>query len=151
LFDAQAGTGPREVPVKPGNAPAPRTTRPGTPPSTPADDASDTSDSAPAERVISETPGPNQHFQIAREQLMQGSYTTARSAFQDLLSEYPKSGMAPEALFYIGETYAAEGQSKEADSVYARVVSLYPKSTRAATALYKRAVLAQTAGRTADA
>jgi TolA-binding protein len=35
--------------------------------------------------------------------------------------------------------------------VYALVVSTYPDSQRAATALYKRGVIAQQAGRNADA
>lgn len=92
------------------------------------------------------TPGPNQLFQIAREQMLQGSNAAARTAFQDLLTKYPKSDMAPEAEFYIAETYAAEGNTKAADSVYARVAARYSGASRAATAVYKRAILALNAG-----
>ena len=97
------------------------------------------------------TPGPNQLFQIAREQMMQGSNASARQGFQDLLDKYPKSDLAAEAQFYIAETYAAENNTSAADSVYARVASKYAGSPRAATAMYKRAVAAQNAGRTDDA
>jgi len=98
-----------------------------------------------------QTPGPNQLFQIAREQMMQGSNSSARQGFQDLLDKYPKSDLAAEAQFYIAETYAAENNTSAADSVYARVASKYAGSPRAATAIYKRAVAAQNAGRTDDA
>ena len=105
----------------------------------------------PAAGATDATPGPNQLFQIAREQMMQGSNASARQGFQDLLDKYPKSDLAAEAQFYIAETYAAENNTSAADSVYARVASKYAGSPRAATAMYKRAVAAQNAGRTDDA
>lgn len=92
------------------------------------------------------TPGPNALFQVAREQMMQGSNAAARQAFQDLIAKYPKSDVAPDAQFYIAETYAAENNVAAADSVYAKVASQYAGSPRAATAIYKRAVAAQAAG-----
>ncbi len=91
--------------------------------------------------------GPNQIFQIGRDQLLKGSNASARAAFQDLLSKYPTSSLAADAEFYVGESYAAEGNSAAADSAYARVTTKYPRAPRAATALYKRAVAAQTEGR----
>lgn len=92
------------------------------------------------------TPGPNALFQVAREQMMQGSNAAARQAFQDLVTKYPKADVAADAEFYIAETYAAEKNAKAADSVYARVASKYAGSPRAATAIYKRGVAAQNAG-----
>lgn len=92
--------------------------------------------------------GPNQLFQIARDQLVRGSHAAARTAFQDLLSRYPSSSLAADAEYYVGESYAGEGNVAAADSVYARVASTYPSSPRAATALYKRGISAQGAGRT---
>lgn len=92
--------------------------------------------------------GPNQIFQIGRDQLLKGSNASARAAFQDLLTKFPTSSLAPDAEFYIAETYSAEGNGPAADSVYARVTARYPRAPRAATALYKRAVAAQADGRT---
>lgn len=92
------------------------------------------------------TPGPNALFQVAREQMMQGSNSAARQAFQDIVTKYPTADVAPDAQFYIAETYAAENNAAAADSVYAQVASKYAGSPRAATAIYKRAVAAQTAG-----
>ncbi|MGI8547826.1 MAG: tetratricopeptide repeat protein [Gemmatimonadaceae bacterium] len=96
-------------------------------------------------------PGPNQLFQVAREQLMQGSNAAARQAFEDLLARYPKSDLAPDAQFYVAETYAAENNLPAADSVYARVATRYAGSPRAATAMYKRAVAAQNGAKTDQA
>lgn len=97
------------------------------------------------------TPGPNQLFRVANQLLQQGSNAAARTAFQDLLSRYPTSDLAPEAQFDVAETYALEGNVHAADSVYEEVARTYPKSPRAATSLYKRGVLAQSAGNTAEA
>jgi tol-pal system protein YbgF len=96
-------------------------------------------------------PGPNQLYQLADQQLRRGSYGAARAAYEELLRTYPTSDLAPEAQFYIGETYAAERNEPVADSVYQLVVSQYPRSPRAATALYKHGLIMQRAGRTAEA
>ena len=97
------------------------------------------------------TPGPNQLFQVARQQMMQGSNTAARTAFQDILAKYPNSDIAPDAQFYIAATYEVDGNTGAADSTYADMAATYPKSTHAATAVYKRAILAQKAGNTNQA
>ncbi|MGI8619481.1 MAG: tetratricopeptide repeat protein [Gemmatimonadaceae bacterium] len=96
-------------------------------------------------------PGPNQLYQLGRDQLLRGSTAAARTAFEDLLARYPEADVAAEAQFYIGETHAAEGNADAADQAYARVASAYPRSPRAATATYKRAVAAEGARRTREA
>lgn len=96
-------------------------------------------------------PGPNQLYQLGRDQLLRGSTAAARTAFEDLLARHPDSDLAADAQFYIGETHAAEGNAEAADQAYARVASAYPRSPRAATATYKRAVAAEGARRTREA
>jgi tol-pal system protein YbgF len=100
---------------------------------------------------VAAMPGPNELFRVAHEQMMQGSNSAARTAFEDLLTKYPKADVAADAQFYIAETYAAEGTTDAADSVYALVAKKYPKSAKAPTALYKRALIAATAGETSQA
>jgi tol-pal system protein YbgF len=119
---------------------------PASPPA-PGDTTNPRSDSA----VVDSGPGPNQLFQIGRDQLSRGANSSARSAFADLLSKYPQSELAADAQFYIAEAYAAEGKVAAADSAYAAVLSNHPTSPRAATALYKRAIAQQRAGRTTTA
>jgi tol-pal system protein YbgF len=96
-------------------------------------------------------PGPAQLFQNSLEQLRRGSSSVARSGFEELLRTYPNSEDVPEAMVYIGETYARERNQVAADSVYALVIKQYPTSPKAATALYKRALSMKAAGQTAAA
>jgi tol-pal system protein YbgF len=92
------------------------------------------------------TPGPNQLFQLALDQLRRGSAGAARTALQTLLQQYPTADVAPEAQFYLGEAYRAEGNAAAADSAYAVVAQKYPESPRAPTALYKRAMYMEQQG-----
>jgi tol-pal system protein YbgF len=92
------------------------------------------------------TPGPNQLFQLALDQLRRGSAGAARTALQTLLQQYPTADIAPEAQFYLGEAYRAEGNGAAADSAYAVVVEKYPDSPRAPTAMYKRALYMEQQG-----
>ena len=108
---------------------------------------SDTTTARADSAVVDSGPGPNQLFQMGRDQLTRGANSAARSVFADLLSRYPQSDLAADAQFYIAETYAAEGKVAAADSAYATVSANYPTSPRAATALYKRGVAQQGAGR----
>ena len=118
----------------------------------PASGAGASQPSAGAPGVAAPTsPGPNQLFQLALDQLRRGSTGAARAGFGDLLRQYPTADIAPDAQFYVAEAYAAEGNASAADSVYALVAERYPASMRAGTALYKRAISAQAAGRTDDA
>ena len=96
-------------------------------------------------------PGPAQLYQMAQEQLRGGRWGSARGAFNDILTQYPTSDLAPDALFGIGQAYENEGNGASADSVYALVVQRHPQSERAPTALYKRATALRVTGQTAAA
>lgn len=98
-----------------------------------------------------EGPGPNELFQLGRDQLARGGNSAARAAFTDLLRRFPDADVADDAQFYLAEAFAAEGKPAAADTAYGVVVTKYPTSVRAPTALYKRAVIAQTARRTTAA
>ena len=96
-------------------------------------------------------PGPATLYRLAYDQMSRGSHSTARSGFQDLLTQYPNSDLAPDAQYYIGETLQAEGNTAGADSVFSVVVMKYPSSPRAATALWKHGVYLQKAKRDREA
>lgn len=87
----------------------------------------------------SNTPGPNQLFQLSLEQLRRGSPSAARVALQTLLQQYPTADVAPDAQFYLGEAYRQDGNAAAADSAYQVVIAKYPDSPRAPTSLYKHA------------
>jgi tol-pal system protein YbgF len=95
--------------------------------------------------------GPAQLYQIARQQLDQGSYGTARAGFQELLRLYPTSDLAPDALHFVAESYAAEMNLASADSAYTQVLTRYPRSSRAPSSLYKLGISLAKQGKKSDA
>lgn len=101
--------------------------------------------------VAARVPGPNQLYTDGRDQLTRGSSATARIYFQELLTNYPASDYAPDAQFWIAESFAKEKKLPAADAAYAAVVSAHPTSPKAPTALYKRAQLVLQQGSTQQA
>jgi tol-pal system protein YbgF len=97
------------------------------------------------------SPGPNQLYELALDQLRRGSTGTARSGFQDLLQKYPNADIAPDAQFYLAAAYEQEGNKAAADSGYQLVAARYPASPRAATALYKHGIMLQASDKTTAA
>jgi tol-pal system protein YbgF len=106
---------------------------------------------APASPAQPAAPGPYQLLELGRQQLAKNAPSAARAAFNDLLTQYPTSDLAPDAQFGVAEAFAASGSAVEADSVYALVADKYPASERAPTAIYKRAVALKVAGQTRQA
>lgn len=110
---------------------------------------------APATPAAADTttvlPGPNQLYTTGRDQLLRGATATARTTFQELITNYPQSDYASDAQFWIAESLAKENNVPAADAAYAAVVSAYPTSAKAPTALYKRAQLVLKQGITAQA
>jgi tol-pal system protein YbgF len=118
-------------------------------PVTGADSAGARRDSS--NRAAPAGPGPAQLLQMAKDQFQRGSNATARGAFTALLTQFPTSDLAPEALYGIADTHLADGNGVAADSVYNLVVERFPNSPRAPTALYKRASQMRVTGRAAEA
>jgi tol-pal system protein YbgF len=76
-------------------------------------------------------------YNTSMASLRRGSLQTARAGFQEFLRAYPGHRQAPDALFYVGETYNEGKDVQNALQTYAQVVQRYPASPRAATALYR--------------
>jgi len=90
-------------------------------------------------------PGPDEMYDASLQQYRRGSLSTARLGFREFLRLYPSNDRAPDALFYIGETFATEN-ADSASAVYQQVVKAYPNSSRAPAALYKLGLLAESRG-----
>lgn len=115
-----------------------------TPPATSGDSARPATGSSAAPAA----PGPAQLYQLGQDQLRRGSNGAARGAFTTLLTQHPRSDLAPDALYGIAESFTAEGNGVRADSVYNLVATRYPQSERAPIALYKRATAYRLVGQT---
>lgn len=96
-------------------------------------------------------PGPSQLYTNGLDQMKRGSTSTARTLFQELLSTYPGSDLAPAAQYWIAESLNKEKNLAGADVAFAAVVTKYGDSPEAPKALYKRALIAIQQGNTADA
>jgi tol-pal system protein YbgF len=59
-----------------------------------------------------------------------------------MLRQYPTSERAPDALYFIGQSFASENPDSAA-AYYREVVDKYPASPRAASALYNLGLLAE--------
>src|SRR5206468_2518356 len=90
-------------------------------------------------------PGPDQMYDISLQQYRRGSLATARLGFREFLRVFPTHERAPDALFYIGESFE-QAAPDSAAAVYDQVVKTYPKSPRAPSALYKQGLLAEQRG-----
>jgi TolA-binding protein len=90
-------------------------------------------------RAAAAAPGPEQLYDVGLQQARRSAWSSARSAFTDLLRQYPQSAVAADAQLQIAYSYEGEKNQAAADSVYALVVATYPRSTVAPTALYKHA------------
>src|SRR6266567_4246271 len=95
-------------------------------------------------------PGPEQMYDLAYQQYRASRYGTARQAFREFLRMFPTHERAPDALYFIGESFAGENADSAA-AVYQQVVKTYPASPRAPSALYKLGFLAEQRGNKAGA
>lgn len=104
--------------------------------------AARTDGAAGAESAPAGGPSADQMYEASLGQLRKGSPGTARMGFQQFVRTYPQDPRLPDALYFIGESYAAESPDS-ASAYYGQVVSGYPKSVRAATSLYKLGLVAE--------
>jgi TolA-binding protein len=92
----------------------------------------------------------DQMYEASLAQLRRGSTSTARLGLRELLRTYPTSNRAPDALYFIGQSFSAENPDSAA-VYYTQVVDKYPTSTRAPSALYNLGLLAERRKDTAKA
>jgi tol-pal system protein YbgF len=84
----------------------------------------------------------DQIYEASLAQLRRGSLATARLGLREMLRQYPTSERVPDALYFVGQSYASENPDS-ARAYYSQVVERYPKSPRAASALYNLGLLAE--------
>lgn len=101
-----------------------------------------TPDSGGGPPVSPGSPSADQMYEASLQQLRRGSVATARMGFRQLIQTHPQSPRIADAMYFIGESWAAEAPDSAA-RYYEQVVTTYPASTRAAGALYKLGLLAE--------
>jgi tol-pal system protein YbgF len=81
---------------------------------------------------------PQRLFETTRADYYNGQYDLCVSGFDMYLKTYPKSELAHEAQYLIGECQFLEGNHQDAVAAYNAVIANYPRSVSAANAYYKR-------------
>jgi tol-pal system protein YbgF len=84
----------------------------------------------------------DQMYEASLAQMRRGSTSTARLGLREMLRLYPTSERAGDALYFIGQSFAAESPDS-AGAYYEQVVQKYPASSRAGSALYNLGLLAE--------
>ena len=113
--------------------------------------AADTAAAAPDSAGDAGGADPRQLYEASLQQFRRGAYGTARSGLQEFLSRFQEHELAPDAQFYVAESWAEAGEPAEALEAYGRVVELFPDSRRAASSLYKSGRIELERGNTDDA
>jgi tol-pal system protein YbgF len=84
----------------------------------------------------------DQMYEASLAQLRRGSTSTARQGLREMLRTYPTSQRVGDALYFIGQSFAAENPDS-AVAYYEQVVQKYPTSSRAGSALYNLGLVAE--------
>ncbi|MCP9454898.1 MAG: tol-pal system protein YbgF [Nitrospira sp.] len=93
------------------------------------------SDHVPAK---AEPPRDRTQYEKVKALFDQGNFKAAREGFVAFLSEYPNSDLAPNARYWLGETYYRENDYQKAIEAYNQVEINYPNSEKVPDAIFKK-------------
>lgn len=94
---------------------------------------------------------PQRLFESARADYYAGQWALAIQGFETYLKTFPKSDLADDAQYYIGETQYMAHDYKQAVAAYDRVIAAYPASNTLPDAYYKRGLALGTLGQVPQA
>jgi tol-pal system protein YbgF len=120
----------------------------------PAADPSGTPGATPGAPPATAPPGPTavnpgspqRLFNTAQADYYAAQWDLCVSGFEMYLRTFPKSELAHEAQFYIGECQSSDSKWQDAVAAYNQVISTYPRSASAANAYYKRGLALERLG-----
>ncbi|RLE20403.1 MAG: hypothetical protein DRJ65_18300 [Acidobacteria bacterium] len=84
---------------------------------------------------------PDQLYRSAYEDYMRGNYDLAAQGFQDYRRRFPDTELSDNALYWVGECYAAQELTDEAIQTFSQVLEDYPNSDKGAAAQLKKGLL----------
>ena len=89
---------------------------------------------------------PTRMFDTARADYAAGQWSLAITGFDAFLKTFPRSEMADDAQFLIGETYYAQNKWMDAIAAYNAVIQNYPMGNAVPDAYYKRGLAQERLG-----
>ncbi len=121
-----------------------------TPPDAPPAEAPAT---PPGAAALPVNPGvsPQRLFESARADYYAGQWSLAVQGFETYIKTFPKSDLADDAQYYIGETHYSAGQFRDAVAAYDRLIASYPASNTLPDAYYKRGLALNSLGQVQQA
>ncbi len=98
-----------------------------------------------------EAGNPKQAYENAYGFLLQQDYGAAQSGFSDFLKRYPQDPLAPNALYWLGETHYVQKNYADAAEAFDLVLTAFGSSAKAPDAQLKRAMALAQLGKKQDA
>lgn len=80
---------------------------------------------------------PKRLYDTAYADYTAGQWSLAVQGFETYLKTYPKSDLADDALYYVGESHSGDSRFREAVAAYERMIRDYPQSDQLPEAWYK--------------
>lgn len=131
---------------------------PGVPPKTgvPLPDVTTPAGAAPAPGAMAALPpadgsNPKLAYETAYGNLLRQDYGAAQAGFTDFLRRYPNETLAPDALFWLGETHYVQRNYADAAEAFGLVTSSFASSGKAPEAQLKRAMALNLLGKKDEA
>lgn len=125
---------PQPAPSFPDPATSPESNAPAGSPQAGSDPAGQAAAPPPAALGVS----PQRLYSTAEADYFAGQWTLCVTGFDTYLRTFPRSELAGNAQFYIGECHANDRKFTEAVEAYDRVIANYPRAERAPDSYYKR-------------
>jgi tol-pal system protein YbgF len=125
-----------------GTEPAPGTTPAVPSPAAPVSPAASQPAEVPSAATAAVPPRPapdpvQEDYDVALGFLKQKEYESAEKGFAAFLRKYPKSKLASDAHYYLGESFFLRGRQREAAEQYLKVSTAYASSRRAPEAFLR--------------
>lgn len=111
--------------------------------------STDNNNTAPDDSTANATP--EELYNSAYAALQRKEYNTAEKNFRDFLANNANHKLAPNAQYWLGETYFARGNYKAASAVFAESYQKFPKANKAPDSLLKLGLSLSEQKRTKDA
>ncbi|MCW4151847.1 tol-pal system protein YbgF [Halomonas sp. 18H] len=80
-------------------------------------------------------------YQAAFAKVQNRDFAAARQAFETFIADYPQSGLAANAHYWLGELHSAESDLEAASAAFRKVIDGFPDSNKVPDALYKLGLL----------
>jgi tol-pal system protein YbgF len=98
---------------------------------------------APAPGPTSGGMSPDEYYDAGMQKMTEGSFSTARLAFEQLVAEFPEHARAADAQFQIGESYYRDRAYDDAYEALERVAEQWASAPRAPSALFRAGAIAE--------